>query len=45
VYPNADNNALAKMGIRTEVQDALYRALGIPANKSRVAVRLQQTGE
>lgn len=29
VYPNASNNKLLKMDIRTNIQDALYKALGV----------------
>ena len=31
VYPDANNNKLLKMDIRTDIQDVVYKAYGIPA--------------
>ncbi len=44
VHPNADNGAINRLGVRTEVQDRLYQALGIPKNKERAVVRRVQVG-
>lgn len=35
VYPNAENNLINKLDVRTKVQDYLLQALGVPENKVR----------
>jgi len=35
VYPNAENNLINKLDVRTKVQDYLLEALGVPENKTR----------
>lgn len=38
VYPNAENNLINKLDVRTKVQDYLLEALGVPENKVREQV-------
>ena len=42
VYPSAENNRINRMNVRTELQDALYEALGYPINRNRPAVKNEQ---
>jgi CubicO group peptidase (beta-lactamase class C family) len=45
VHPNAENNAINKMSVRTVVQDYIYEALGIPVNNNRPEVYARQLKE
>lgn len=38
VYPNAENNLINRLDVRTKVQDYLLQALGVPENKVREQV-------
>jgi beta-glucosidase-like glycosyl hydrolase/CubicO group peptidase (beta-lactamase class C family) len=42
VCPSADNNLINKLSVRTEAQEYIYQALGIPQNKSRLDVYQSQ---
>lgn len=42
VNPSAENWKINSMGIRTKVQDEIYRSLGFPINRSRAALKRQQ---
>ncbi|MEO6833483.1 MAG: serine hydrolase [Chitinophagaceae bacterium] len=42
VYPDQDNKLINVMNVRTDVQDILYEALGIPINKERANLRKAQ---
>lgn len=42
VYPDQENKLINRMNVRTDVQDILYDALGIPENKDRATVRQGQ---
>jgi len=42
VCPSADNNLINKLSVRTEAQEYIYQALGIPQNKSRLEVYQSQ---
>jgi beta-N-acetylhexosaminidase len=35
VYPSSENNKINKLGVRTNAQDYIYEALGIPVNHDR----------
>jgi beta-N-acetylhexosaminidase len=45
IHPNAENNAINKMSVRTVAQDYIYEALGIPVNKNRPEVYARQLKE
>jgi len=42
VYPDQDNKKIQTMGTRTDVQDILYEALGLPENTGRPEVKQGQ---
>lgn len=42
VNPNADNNAINRLSVRTVTQDYIYEALGIPKNSNRSEVYQSQ---
>lgn len=42
VHPNAENNAINKLSVRTVAQDYIYEALGIALNKKRPEVYATQ---
>jgi beta-glucosidase-like glycosyl hydrolase/CubicO group peptidase (beta-lactamase class C family) len=42
VYPDADNNQINKLSVRTLAQDYIYEAMGVPVNKSRPEVYQEQ---
>lgn len=42
VYPNAENNLINRLDVRTRVQDYLLEALGVPENKDREKVYKMQ---
>jgi len=42
VYPNANNTAISRLGVRTVVQDRIYEAFGIAPDRGRGALRAQQ---
>lgn len=42
VYPDADNNAINKLSVRTKAQDYIYESLGIPVNRSRPEIYQEQ---
>jgi CubicO group peptidase (beta-lactamase class C family) len=44
VSPYAGNTLINRLNVRTEVQDALYEALGFPVDTTRAALRQQQLG-
>ncbi len=45
VNPNAENALINKLSVRTIVQDRLYDALGIPADRNRPAIKAMQMNQ
>ena len=42
VYPDQENNLIVKLGVRTELQSALYEAMGIKDDTGRATVKAMQ---
>lgn len=45
VYPDQENKLINRLNVRTDVQDLIYEALGIPINKDRATIYKGQLNE